>query len=248
MLKSVFAPLLVFVTLLNSTAWAESPKAKYGPEATPLSLSHHYFEKAAAPHFWTLIPYYVHQQFGWSCSLASVAMLMNALRVGAPLTSEDKLVTQTELLKRVHHPAWEKNEKGIGYGVSLDQLGSVIEASLKEYQIKNAKVEVVHADNASDGTKKKLHDALISSEKKGGGYIIANFIQGSFTGDANIGHIAPIGAYDSENKKVLILDPDREWYEPYWVSEATLLKGMATPDLQSMKNRGYVLITMPERQ
>ena len=36
-------------------------------------------------------------------------------------------------------------------------------------------------------------------------------------------HISPIGAYDSVTRRVLILDVDRGWYSPYWVSDKDLL-------------------------
>jgi hypothetical protein len=40
-------------------------------------------------------------------------------------------------------------------------------------------------------------------------------------------HISPIGAYDKTNERVLVMDVDREWYEPYWVSDERLLLAMS---------------------
>ena len=40
-------------------------------------------------------------------------------------------------------------------------------------------------------------------------------------------HISPIGAYDKTHMRVLIMDVDREWYEPYWVSDERLLLAMS---------------------
>ena len=34
------------------------------------------------------------------------------------------------------------------------------------------------------------------------------------------------GAYDGKNRRVLILDVDRYWYSPYWVSDEDLLAAM----------------------
>jgi hypothetical protein len=42
---------------------------------------------------------------------------------------------------------------------------------------------------------------------------------------------------------VLILDPDRQWYEPYWISVDTLLAGMATKDSGGTAYRGLVRVT-----
>ena len=71
-----------------------------------------------------------------------------------------------------------------------------------------------------------------------------NFLQSEFTGDpeGSIGHIAPVAAYDENKKQVLILDPDRDYYEPYWVSDEQALKGMATLDKGAGKYRGYLVI------
>ena len=38
------------------------------------------------------------------------------------------------------------------------------------------------------------------------------------------------------------MEPDREWYEPYWVSDERLLQAMATIDGETGKSRGYVRI------
>ena len=54
--------------------------------------------------------------------------------------------------------------------------------------------------------------------------------------------MAPIAAYDAKMHRVLVMDPDREWYEPYWVSDQRLLEAMATIDPETSKPRGYVKI------
>jgi hypothetical protein len=222
---------------------AESPKLKYGDRALPLSRTHSYFQKHAAPRFWTLIPYYVHQQDESACSVASVAMVLNAARAKSKLTTEDPLVTQTDLVSKVNNSVWKKSGL-MTQGVTLDQLKSVFEDAFKVYGIKTAQIEVVHAEDSPE-TKKKLHEALVQSEKTSREFIVANFLQGIYTDDGEYGHIAPLGAYDEENKRALILDPDRKWYEPYWVSEEILLKGMATLDKQSGQKRGYLWIKLP---
>jgi len=229
-----------------------SQKPKYGPEATPLSLSFDYFQNPthSAHQFWNLIPYYLPQRQPNSCSVASVTMFMNAARAaqishgGASLNSEDKLVTEEILLQKVQHPAWKTFLKQAGKGVTLDELGTLVEASLKAYGIPFKKIEVIHANQASEASRKKLHEVLVSFAGNKSQYLLGNFTQGVYTGDANVGHISPLAAYDTEKKRVLVLDSDREWYEPYWVSEETLFRGMATFDPQSNLNRGYVIINL----
>ena len=236
----ITASLLLSLMLVYTTTSVAEAKPKYGPEATLLSKSHEYVAKNAAPDFWAMIPYYTTQQTGSACSVASVTMVVNAARTGQELTADDELVTQNSLLKRVSDDEWIKAVGDKGRGRSLDQLGPLVERSFKAYGFNHTRAEVVHVDDESPATQKKLHDALVANEKSTGDFIILNFIQGVYTGDADAGHIAPIAAYDAKKKRALVMDPDREWYEPYWVSETTLLKGMHTLDKGGGKFRGYV--------
>jgi len=60
-----------------------------------------------------------------------------------------------------------------------------------------------------------------------------------------VGHLSPVAGYDSKEKRVLIFDSDRQYYEPYWVSEEVFLKGMNTPDKGSDAFRGLLWIRLP---
>lgn len=235
-------------------------KPKYGEMATRLEDSHEYLRKNPAPDFWALISYYLPQRWEGACSLASVAMVVNAARVHDQLTADDKLATQAELLEKVKKPiqvaggerTWAQavgaDNIKLATGTSLDQLGMLVEESLKAYGVQPKRVIVEHLDGVTSADKAKdkakLHATLLKNEKSDGDFVIANFIQGVYTGDADAGHIAPVGAYDAAKKRVLVLDPDREWYEPYWVSEETFFAGMNTPDKSSGHNRGYVWVQL----
>ena len=236
-------PVALAIWLACAQLAAADPK--YGPEAVRLHDDRAYVQRSAAPDFWALMPYYLPQQTESSCSVASVAMLMNALRAELPLSADDPLVTETGLLKRAASAAWKKAAAQGGDGVSLDQLGRLIERSLSAYGLGAYEVEVVHVESASDEMLARLRKVLAENEASAEDLIVINFIQSVFTGDpeGNVGHIAPIAAYDAERQRALIFDPDRRWYEPYWVSDRTLLAGMATRDDQAPvkgARRGYV--------
>jgi hypothetical protein len=242
MAQEFFALALVIGAMFfSSTDFAAETKPKYGPEATLLSASHDFIRKHLAPDYWALSPYYVGQRDEKSCSIASVTMVVNAARAGQKLTSEEELASQGAVLKKVKDEQWDKDLGTTGKGVTLDELGKFTEEALKAYGVKNVSVEVVHVEDNPAG-REILHKALMANEKSANDFIIVNFIQGVYTGDADVGHIAPVAAYDAEHKRALVFDPDRQWYEPYWVSEATLMKGMATRDPVSEKNRGYIWV------
>jgi hypothetical protein len=56
------------------------------------------------------------------------------------------------------------------------------------------------------------------------------------------GVYAPIGAFDPNKKRVLLLDTDRKNGEPYWVPLDKFLDAMNTSDPGSSKKRGLILI------
>jgi hypothetical protein len=236
-LRRKILPLFLFIS--TSLHAADAPKPKYGPQAEVLSHDHSYLEKNAAPDFWALMPFYVSQQDGSSCSVATLSAIVNGARSDRKLTADDELVTQSSLTKKVRNTAWHKLVGG--YGVTLDQLGAITREALEAYGVKVTSVEVVHAENTPEA-KAKLHEALVENEKSNHDFILLNFNQKLYTGDAEVGHVAALGAYDAAKKRALVLDPDREWYEPYWVSEDVLNDGMATLDKSAGKNRGYVWV------
>jgi hypothetical protein len=218
----------------------------------PLARSNSYFKSPghAAPDFWSLIGYYVPQFNGAACSVASVAMVLNAARAHLPLTADDQVVSQQALLDKIDVENWKQRLSKEGHegqhGMTLDQLARATEATFKSYGFKNASVKPVHVLNRLAQTRKEIVEALKKNEESPKTYIIANFNQKEFTDDAEVGHFAPVGAFDWEKNRVLILDPDREYYEPYWVSFDTFIEGMATDDSTSKNKRGYLLITLEE--
>jgi hypothetical protein len=231
----------LFVTI--QIARSAEVKPKYGPNAMLLSHSHEYMTGHPSPDFWAMIPYYVGQKDDASCSVASVTMLVNASRWNKKLTADDELATQEAILKKVQLDGWKGGEVSKLRGVILDELGPLAQASLKAYGI-DSTFQTFHMDGKKAANLETLHQALVENEKNAGDFILINFVQGVYTGDADAGHIAPIAAYDAAKKQVLVFDPDRRWYEPYWVSEETLLAGMATTDPSVSKSRGFVWVKL----
>lgn len=249
-----FKILVISFLVFNSAAWADPVKPKYGPEgkpyATPLSQSRDYFQspKHPAPDFWALIGYYVPQFNDAACSVASVSMVLNAARTAMKKTADDKLVLQTDLLDKVDIQNWKDRigESGYGsrkiHGVNLDALREVTEAAFRANGFTHAKAEAVHVKDVTRATLSRVEKILIQNEKSTRDFVLANFTQKAFTDDSDAGHIAPVGAYDAARKRVLILDPDRQWYEPYWVTLKRFVEGMNTKDSESGEFRGFVVV------
>jgi hypothetical protein len=223
---------------------AESKTApKYGPEASRLFSNRAYIQKTAAPDFWALMPYYVHQRTGSACSIASATIVLNGIRAPENLTSSIDLFTQDSVLERTGNSKWKKAVGKRGGGTTLEELRGYFSEALEKLKLPGWQVEALHAD-ASPEFAKKVREILIENEKSDRSFIITNYLQNVLTGDPEgaVGHVAPVAAYDAKAGKVLILDPDREYYEPYWVSEAAFIRSMNTLDRVSGKTRGMLWI------
>lgn len=234
----------------HRTEWRMRPsetvpvKSKYGKEASTLSLDHAYFKEAEAPDFWSLMPFYEGQRSDSACSIASVTMVLNAVLSERRISAKDEVTSQAGLIREMKNDKWRAAVTQGGAGLSLDQLKEMLTQGLKISGVKDFDVSVVHADSANGELRASLHQDLVENESSNRNYMIANFSQGIFTGDVAVGHVAPIGAFDEKRSRVLILDPDRQWYEPYWVSEEVFLKGLLTRDSVSAKSRGYLKLKL----
>lgn len=226
---------------------ADTAKPKYGNQAERLYNWHEYFKRASAPDFWALMPYYTPQLTEGSCSVAALQMVVNALRAPRALGAADELAHHDAILKKVDVFKIGK-EEGIR-GVSLDGMVKVLEAAFKAYGLEGYRFEKVRAEAATPDAKKKLaaklHDALVANEKSDRDMIIPLYLQSELTGDPEgaVGHFAPVAAYDAKSKRVLLFDPDRKWYEPYWVSEETFLAGMMAK-ADSVKPGGWIWVRL----
>jgi len=191
-----------------------------------------------------LAPYYVPQHNDRACSLASLSMLVNAARSSLPLGQNDPLVSQPLLETKVGSTLWSKALAPGGEGVTLAELAALASQSLNAFQLRPERLEVTHVRDASPDALAKLRQQLVANEASRDDWMLLNFFVEEYTGVGDYGHIAPVGAYDAEQKRVLVMDPDRTWYEPYWVPDEVALRGMATLDSASGEHRGYVYVSV----
>ncbi len=230
--------LIIVLFLFHETSFAQAQEAsnwpKYAPPgkpvAVPLSADHRYLKDARNTDFWKLIPYYIPQLNEYSCSVATVAIVLNGIfRAANPdLRDSDKNIIATDLLSKAATVPWAALVSQHGFngwhGVTLEQLREVMQFSLDQFSGKyTATMERFTEKDLS-----KLRNLLAANEANPNDFIIIHFVQDklTFAKGGPYPHTSPIGAYDSKRKRVLILDVDREWYEPYWVSDEDLLKSL----------------------
>lgn len=236
--------LFLVTSIFTSFTRAETDTPKYAFGVESISHSHQYIQQNQALLYWKLSPYYLPQLTDSSCSVATATMIVNAARSGQTFTTNQPLATQKDLLQRVNDTDWIKRVSQGGDGVTLDQLNVFMAKALEAYGVHNFTIDVVHLENNSKKNATLLHQVLMETEKTGKTFMIANFNQKFFTGTISVGHFAPVGAYDPQTKRVLIMDPDRQLYEPYWVPENLFLDAMATVDDEVNNHRGYLLVKL----
>ena len=206
---------------------ARELKPKLGPHAIAIQQSHEYFRSNAAPDYWALSPYYVEQVSNSACSLATITMLVNAMR-GMPAHADERLVTQADLRDRVANSEWTRRTNENGGGVTWRAFAEFLAASLAAFGL-DAQIETFRPADHSAETLERLRALLASNERSDRDIVLVYYNQGVVTGDWDGPHISPIAAYDAERRHVLILDVDRQWYGPYWTSDEKLLEAMLRP-------------------
>ncbi len=225
-LRPIFFAVAAVLAATATFALAQD-KPKFGPDAVPVTVDNAYLKKADAPDYWAMAPFYLPQQTSSACSLASVAVAVNTLR-GLPPKSDDKLVTQNGLLETVGLDKWRDQAKEEGEGVTFADFETVTQSAFKSYNIGYSYASAQPGKNEA-ATLERFREVLKANEASANDVVMVYFNQGVVTGDWDGPHISPIGAYDEQKDRVLVMDVDREWYVPYWTQVGTLYMAMRKP-------------------
>jgi hypothetical protein len=233
-----------FLAVFASSSFAilkeKLPKPKYSVSTIRLQDSPDFIRSAPAPDYWMLSPYYVPQLTRGTCSIAATAMVLNALRAQQPLRADQELIHEKGILAKFNAMKIGR-DKGIR-GVSLDGLERILREGVKKYDIQGVEFEKYRAEGPIGEIRKHALAMLEANEKTTEDVVVPLFYQADFTGDpeGTVGHFAPIAAYDKNRQRILILDPDRDWYEPYWVTIDQFVRGIANPKADTKLPGGWI--------
>lgn len=115
-------------------------------------------------------------------------------------------------------------------GMTLPQLHGAIKCWIRT-------ARGVHAGSTTVVSfREEAHEAL-----KRGGQVGVNFARPGL-GMLGGGHWSPLGAYNQEEDRFLLLDVSKYKYPPVWASTDDIFSAMDTIDSTSGMTRGYIII------
>jgi hypothetical protein len=212
----------------TATAHAFDDKPKFGPDAIPIQRATDYLRSHPAPDYWAISPFYIGQETDSDCSVASIAILLNALR-GVPPRADVDLVTPRALLAAAGDRRWKVETALNGTGVTFAEFKADAARSLRKFGLDNYQLDVFAPGEGTEANLAQLKNLLTANELSAKDIALIYFDQGVLTGDWDGPHISPIGAYDADRAQVLVMDVDRRYYVPYWSPVAKLLDSMVRP-------------------
>lgn len=223
---------------------AAGPRPKYAPWLTLLQDDPEHLRRSPAPSYWALSAFHIGQFTESCCSLATAVMLVNAARGSRHLAAGEKLVTQRDLLAAVNDPDWTFHcTDARGNGASLREMAPILERAYARYGIAGARVEMVQVTDAAAAAA-DFRRALAEMERAPTTQLALNFAAATVYGDGDYGHFSPAAAYDADRGRLLVLDVDHDWHEPYWVPIEIMLKAMATASRKDGTPRGYLRVSL----
>ena len=192
-------------------------------------------ESKAREDYWNLSTQFVTQNNQAYCGVASMVMVLNALRVPAPIafayrpyrTFTQENFFDNDQTKKVIAPQVVSRQ-----GMTLEQLSQL----LGSYPV-DAKVY-----HSTDSSLEEFRQLVVKNLQQPGNYVLVNYLRRSI-GQETGGHISPLAAYNQQSDRFLILDVSRYKYPPVWVKAASLWQAMNTEDSVSKKTRGFVLVS-----
>jgi hypothetical protein len=246
---ALLSGLLSAAAALPARCAEPAPRPKYAPGTVRLFDARGFVRTQPAPDYWALSPYYVPQHTETACSAAAACMVVNALRAERRLGAADELATAEGVLGTVERRAWRDKVADDGPGLTLDELAALLPRAAEAYGVREIRAEVIRFPEEPAAALERLRALLAENERSARDVLVANFLQGTVTGDpeGNVGHFAPVGAWDAATRRVLLFDPDRRWYEPYWVPDEVLLAALRTQDPDAQRPRGLLRLVRAEK-
>ncbi len=211
------------------------------PEAQPVENAGRPTDNRLKSALWK---HYVRQFNAASCSVATMATVVNALlETSGRLTHP---ITQPDLLEKVRTANWKQRMSAKGdhgrRGLPLPLLARIVQSSLDVHRIEYRSLEMLQAvkDRRRAGpVRQALARHLAAFESRGDRIIIAHFDQGEVLRSLHIPHISPVGAFEAQTALVTVLDVDPEAPGPYRIPFDIFYRALSSDYNALFRRFGY---------
>ena len=157
------------------------------------------------------------------CGVATSVAVINAALHPRPRVTQKTLFTPAAAAAR--------SELAVSFGgMTLEQLAGILRAH-------GLQVRVTHAVDSDLASFREAARATLAEPRV---FLVVNYDR-KVLGQTGPGHISPLGAYDAEEDRVLVLDVAAYKYPYTWVPLEKLWSAMNTTDAASGKTRGDLL-------
>lgn len=165
-----------------------------------------------------------------SCGVATLAMVMNSLRIDPGRVWRKPWRWFTEEMLVSCFPL-EKSEETMG--LTMEHFGLIAECN-------GAVAQTFYGSNVSLAEFREAIRSVFSVNQHK--RLVVAFDR-AVLGQTGTGHYSPVGAYHEGTDMILILDVARFKYPPYWVPVTTMWEAMRTVDPESQRSRGFFLMS-----
>lgn len=194
------------------------------------------FDSEAHAAFLPLMSHFETQHSLTYCGVASIAMVLNALEIPAPAATAYtpyRIFTQDNVLSA--------RTDGIVTPRAVSRRGMALSDVARVLETYGMSVDTHYAGTSDLGTFRRL---AIAHLDRPGRHVIVNYSRPAL-GQEGPGHISPLGAYDAESDRFLILDVSRYKAPAVWVEASQLFAAMAEPlGAGTARTRGFLLVRM----
>lgn len=166
-----------------------------------------------------------------SCGVATLAMVLNSLRIdpGRVWRKPWRWFTEETLISCF---PLDKTEQELG--LTMEHFGLIAECN-------GATAQTFYGSSISLDDFRTCLEAVFFSASWERRLVVA--FDRLVLGQTGTGHYSPIGAYHREADMVLVLDVARFKYPPYWVPVAEMWEAMRTVDPESHRSRGFFIMS-----
>lgn len=177
------------------------------------------------------------------CGLATLAMVLNALRIDPMRNWKGswRWFTEENLGCDCVTPASVKEQ-----GISMERLASLADCNGAATQVTrapNASPDSQEAQEFTEFFRESVRETCSNGERN---FLVASYGRG-FLGQTGDGHFSPIGGYHEKSDAVLIMDVARFKYPSHWAPLKDVAAAMLLPDSATGMPRGFMRLRPHEK-